>query len=102
MNTDFPLFPTTSSISTITANSTDIASPAPFTTTTNLRRHVGDHGLLVADTKPGPLRDMEQRIVMKFYDSAKAKHEDLDAVSQAQRSNAEYLTPMSLPDWYPE
>jgi hypothetical protein len=28
---------------------------------------------------------------MKFYDSAKAKHEDLDAVSQAQRSNPEYV-----------
>jgi hypothetical protein len=34
---------------------------------------------------------MEQRIVMKFYDSAKAKNEDLDAVSQAQGSNPEYV-----------
>lgn len=41
----------------------------------------------MADTKPGRLSDMEQRIVMEFYDSVKAKNEGLDAVSQAQGSN---------------
>jgi hypothetical protein len=48
---------------------------------------VGNHELLVVDTKPGRLSDMEQRSVMEFYDSVKAKNEELDVVSQAQGSN---------------